>query len=119
MKPWNELKLQYDIENKMYFQWLQLKYAIPNKWEISIKLSSVNVNDLVQDHHLIKGARILAPTKLASKDLFSILMSKCTKISHLQVSTLRNSFLILNVIGIIFIFYHVNNYQHIFKLFPV
>ena len=34
-----------------------------------------NVNDLYQNHHVIKGARILSLEKLSSKDIYSILIS--------------------------------------------
>ena len=63
----------------MCFQWLQLKHIIPKAWKTSIKLSYVNVSDLlVQDHHLVKGARILTLGKLSANKLYSILTLKFT-----------------------------------------
>ena len=59
------MTLNIVLKNGIQFQWLKLKHAIPNKWKTSNKLSSVNASDfLVQDHHLIKGARNLALRKL-------------------------------------------------------
>ena len=79
MKPWNGLKLEYNFKNELHSQWLQLKHAIPRNWKTSIKLSSVNVSDLlVQDHDQMKGSRILALKKLSSKKLYLILISKFT-----------------------------------------
>ena len=50
---------------KTYFQWLQLKHAIPRKWKTIIKQNPGNVSNLlIQDHHLIKGAKILTLEKL-------------------------------------------------------
>lgn len=55
----NYVKLESNLKNKTYFQWLQLKYAILNQWKTSTELNFVKVSDLlVQDHHLIKDARI-------------------------------------------------------------
>ena len=77
MKPWNGLKLEYNLKNELHSQWLQLKHAIPSNSKTSIKLSSVNVSDLlVQDHDQMKGSRILALKKLSSKKLYLILISK-------------------------------------------
>ena len=33
LKPWNNLKIEYNLTNETYFQWLQLKHAIPHKWK--------------------------------------------------------------------------------------
>ena len=57
MKPWDDLKIEYNLTNETYFQWLQLKHAIPYKWKTIIKQNPGNVSDLLnQDHHRIKGA---------------------------------------------------------------
>ena len=37
LKPWDNLKLEYNLTNKTYFQWLQLKHAVEHKWKIIIK----------------------------------------------------------------------------------
>ena len=77
MKPWNDLKSEYNLTNETYFQWLQLKHAIPHKSKTIIKQNPGNFSDLLfQDHHLIKGARILTLEKLSSKELYSILITK-------------------------------------------
>ena len=31
LKPCDDLKCEYNLANKIYFQWLQLKHAIPHK----------------------------------------------------------------------------------------
>ena len=44
---------------EMFFQWAQLKHAIPPRWKkIIFDYSDINENDLCQNHHVIKGARI-------------------------------------------------------------
>ena len=79
LKSWNDLKIEYNLTNETYFQWLQLKHAIPHKWKTIIKQNPGNVSDLlIHDHHLIKGARILTLEKLSSKELYSILITKLT-----------------------------------------
>ena len=32
LKPWGDLKLEYNLTNETYFQWLQSKHAITYKW---------------------------------------------------------------------------------------
>ena len=60
---------------KHFFHWLHLKHAIPHKWKAIIKQNPGNVSDLlIQDHHIIKGARTLE--KLPSRKLHSILIKK-------------------------------------------
>ena len=56
----DDLKLEYNWTNETYFQWLQLKHAIPHKWKANIKQNPGNVNNLfIQHYYLIKGAQIL------------------------------------------------------------
>ena len=60
----------------MFFQWAQLKHAIPPRWKkIIFDYSDITENDLCQNHHVIKGARILPLDKLSSKEIYSILIS--------------------------------------------
>ena len=60
---------------EMFFQWAQLKHAIPSRWKkIIFDYSDINENDLCQNHHVIKGARILPHDKLSSKEVYSILI---------------------------------------------
>ena len=68
LKPWNDLKIEYNLANKTYFQLLQLKHAIPHKWKTITQQNPSNVSNLlIQDHHLIKGAQILTLDKLQKK----------------------------------------------------
>ena len=60
----------------MFFQWAQLKHAIPPRWKrIVFDYNDINENDLFQNHHVIKRARILSLEKLFSKEIYSILIS--------------------------------------------
>ena len=68
MKSWKDLKIEDNLTNETYFQWLQLKHAIPHKWKTTVKQNPGSVGDLlIHDHHLIKGVRILTLEKLSSK----------------------------------------------------
>ena len=61
----------------MFFQWAQLKHAIPPRWKkIIFDYNGINENGLCQNHHyIIKGARILPLEKLSSKEIYPILIS--------------------------------------------
>ena len=94
LKSWNNLKIEYNLTNETYFQWLQLQHAIPHKWKTIIKQNLGIVTDLlIHDHHLIKGVQILTLEKLSSKELYSILITKFTNKPSLNVY-FEKSFLI-------------------------
>ena len=77
LELWDDLKLEYNLANETYIQQLQQKLAITHKWKTNIVRKPGNVsNHLIQDHHLIKEARILTLEKLSSKELYSILITK-------------------------------------------
>ena len=91
MKPWNNLKIKYNLRNETYFHWLQLKHGIAHKRKTIIKQKPGNVSDLlIQDHHFLKGARILTLEKLSSKELYSILITKFTKNLYQMFANLEN-----------------------------
>ena len=67
----------------MYFQWIQLKDAIPSAGKELVKQESNVNNDLLTlDHHVIKAERCLSIDSLTSKELHSIFLLK-KKISYL------------------------------------
>ena len=79
LKSWNDLTIEFNLTNELYFQWLQLKHAIPHKWKAIIKQNPGNVSDLLtHDHHFIEGAQIFTLEKLSSKELSSILITTFT-----------------------------------------
>ena len=47
IKTWYLLKQEYDLQNKSYFQWLQLINSIPEKWKLTIKQSSSDAKNLI------------------------------------------------------------------------
>ena len=67
--------LKIDMNSQiMFFQWAQLKHAIPPRCKKKIfDYSNINKNDLSQNHHVIKRARILPLDKLSSKEIYPIL----------------------------------------------
>ena len=77
-KTWERIKNEYNLDDQLYFQWLQIINAIPRKWkELLRKNTSSNVNNLfLQNHHIIKNFRTLTLEKLSSKELYSTLISK-------------------------------------------
>ena len=75
LKSWQSLKEEYNLDNNMYFQWMQLIHSIPAKWKHTLKIADkINDHDIsIQDHHLIKNFRILTVAKLSAKEIYSIL----------------------------------------------
>ena len=73
---WINLKDKYELTNNMFFQWAQLKHAVPPRWKKTIfDYSDINEKDLWQNHQVIKGTRILPFDKLSSEEINLILIS--------------------------------------------
>ena len=69
--------MEGESPNETYFQWLQPKHNTSQMWKTNTEQNLGNVrNLLIQDHHLIKGARILTLEKLSSEELYSVLITK-------------------------------------------
>ena len=69
--------MEGESSNETYFQWLQPKHNTSQMWKTNTEQNLGNVrNLLIQDHHLIKGARILTLEKLSSEELYSMLITK-------------------------------------------
>ena len=59
-----------------FFQWAQLKHAIPTRWKILISnYSDVDEKNMYQNHPIIKGGRILSTDNLSSNEIYSSLIS--------------------------------------------
>ena len=75
-KSWETLKNEYHLDNKLYFQRMQLIHAIPLIWKPKINDSEKNVEKkyVVQDHHLIKNTRVIVLEKLTAREIYSVLI---------------------------------------------
>ena len=50
---WVNLKDEYELTNKMFFQWTQQKLAIPTRWKTLISnYSDIDEENLCQNHHV-------------------------------------------------------------------
>ena len=79
-KNWNTLKHEYDLQNTLYFQWMQLISSIPSN-QTSIK--NIDINTLATtEHYLIEKSRVLTIQKVSLK-LYWILI---TTTEHKQTS---------------------------------
>ena len=76
VKVWKIFKIEYALQNKGQFRWLPLTNSIPEMWKKCIKQTSENTSlQVVKDHHLFRGSRIIILEKLSSKELYSLLIS--------------------------------------------
>ena len=73
---WVSLKDKYELTNDIFFQCAQLKRTFPTRWKAVISnYSDIDYKTFCQNHHVIKGAKILATDKLSSGKIYSILIS--------------------------------------------
>ena len=75
-KSWETLKNEYHLDNKLYFQWMQLIHAFPLIWKQKINDGEKNVetNYVVQDHHLTKNTKAIGSEKITSREIHSALL---------------------------------------------
>ena len=69
---WNNLKHEYNLQNNLYFQWMQLISIIPSNWK-NIKHNNDSNTFRTTEHHFIRNSRVLRIQKVTSKELYSIL----------------------------------------------
>ena len=74
-KDWNTLKCEYDLQNNLYFQWMQLISAIPSNWKNIIKQIKDIIAFTTTKHPFIRNLRVLTVQKVTSKELYWILMT--------------------------------------------
>ena len=74
-KDWNTLKHEYDLQNNLYFQWMQFIGAIPSTWKNIIKKNNDINTFTTTQHHFIQNSRVLTVQKVTSKELYWILMT--------------------------------------------
>ena len=79
-KSWVTLKNQYNLDNKLYFQWIQSIHAIPLilRQKINDNAKNVEKKYVVQDHNLVKNTRVI--DKLTADLYYIIVLNKLTEI---------------------------------------
>ena len=50
-KDWHTVKHEYDLQNNLYFQWMQLVNAIPSNWKNIVKQITISIR--LRQHSII------------------------------------------------------------------
>ena len=81
-KSWVTLKNQYNLDNKLCFQWIQSVHAIPLIWKQKVNDNAKNVEKkyVVQGHHPVKNTRVNVLDKLTADLYYIIVLNKLTEI---------------------------------------
>ena len=74
LKSWDDFKTEFDLNQKLYFKWLQICHAVPKNWKQLIKGNEIFNNILLLDHHLITENRLVNIQKLSPKELYNIMV---------------------------------------------
>ena len=74
IKNWVTMQQEFHLENKDYFRYMQLVYAIPISWKKKIKNNIIDFL-LCTDHHITRKSRMLCLEKLISKELYVLMIS--------------------------------------------
>ena len=76
IKTWHEPKTERELHENFYSQWLQPVSSISEGWKFIIKETHKDTTNLIYDHPVIKGSRVLTLDKLTSTEIYSILISE-------------------------------------------
>ena len=64
LKPWDNIRFEYNLDEKFKFKWIQLIHAIPKLWKDSLAFDNGNSNNLfIQDQHLLKKTSNIVPSE--------------------------------------------------------
>ena len=78
-KTWSEIKREYNLDDGMFFQFMQITHSIPGDWKNQIRKIRINdITSVIENHHIIFFSRILPDSKLDAKVLYSVLIN-CKK----------------------------------------
>ena len=79
IKPWEDIKIEFHLKDTQKIYWLQIIDALPKSWKDAILKDKGNAKNLVIfGHHIVRKCRICSVSKLASKELYLILVDTNT-----------------------------------------
>jgi len=86
IKSWENIKLEFNLDNSSYFSWMQLIESVPTNWKKNIlDDKDLSKNLCFFESHLIKNTQIYVINRLNSKELYSIQNYCCTSKSTSQI----------------------------------
>ena len=72
-KTWGQIPYEFKIDEKFYFERIQLLNGIPNYWKNTLTENTINSQNLSYiNHHLIKSNQIHSVKKIIAKELYLI-----------------------------------------------
>ena len=79
VNPWKDLKTEFHLKDTPKVYWLQIIDALRKTWKDIILKDKGNAKNLViLDHHIVRNSQTHSLNKLASKDLYLILVEANT-----------------------------------------
>ena len=70
----NTLKYECNLQNNLYFHWMQLINAISSNWKIIIKQNNDSNAFTTSEHYFVQSSGVLTIQKITLKDLYWILI---------------------------------------------
>ena len=79
IEPWEDIEIEFHLQDTKKIYWLQIIDALPKSWKDIILKDKGNAKNLVIfDHHIIRKTQLFNLNKLTSKELYSILVDANT-----------------------------------------
>lgn len=71
-KDMNTLKYECNLQNNLYFHWMQLINAMSSNWKIIIKQNNDSNAFTTSEHYFVQNSGVLTIQKITLKDLYCI-----------------------------------------------
>ena len=71
LKTWDQIKTEFDLENRLYFKFIQLTHSLPPDWR---QLVAADPIDVIPTQGVLQCTNLLPLDKLSSKQLYSLLI---------------------------------------------
>ena len=79
IKPWKDLKIEFNLKDTQKIYCLQITDALPKPWKDIILKDKGNAKSLVIfDHHIVRNTQIHSLNKLTINELYLILVEANT-----------------------------------------
>ena len=79
IKPWKDMKIEFHLKSTHKIYWLQIIDPLLKTWRDIILKDKRNAKNLVIfDHHIVRKSQIFSLNKLASEELYLILVDANT-----------------------------------------
>ena len=76
IKTWNEIKTEFNLENRMYFKHFQILHSLPPGWRQSVLDDVVSAQNIIPTQGILQCTKLIPIERLILKQIYAILIRK-------------------------------------------